>query len=286
MKKRAFTLIELLVVIAIIAILAAILFPVFAQAKMAAKATASISNEKQIALGALMYSADYDDIMPLAAAVTEPTGPWNQIKPWSLLMIPYIKSGQIFYDPLRSPYNPTGWNPIDSATFFSQHAYAWQVHSPGIYYGGSYLTWGPLSQTQLGNPADTVLMFTKRSGNVGPQWWWGAGMGIVTWFTAGVPYCSGGYTQQNPQSLCGPGLNSWGYGSISGSTGNETPAFEGYNTGGFAYAKSGRGIVSLADGHVVTMAPGQAAAGTNWAPTIPQASLVINDSTKYKWDAN
>ena len=61
MKKSAFTLIELLVVIAIIAILAAILFPVFAQAKVAAKKTADLSNVKQLALGATMYTADNDD---------------------------------------------------------------------------------------------------------------------------------------------------------------------------------------------------------------------------------
>lgn len=62
--KRAFTLIELLVVIAIIAILAAILFPVFAQAKEAAKKTQSISNQKQVATGFLIYTADNDDVFP------------------------------------------------------------------------------------------------------------------------------------------------------------------------------------------------------------------------------
>ena len=61
MMRRAFTLIELLVVIAIIAILAAILFPVFAQAKLAAKKTGSLSNIKQIAIGELLYQVDYDD---------------------------------------------------------------------------------------------------------------------------------------------------------------------------------------------------------------------------------
>ena len=59
--KNAFTLIELLVVIAIIAILAAILFPVFAQAKAAAKKTAGLSNVKQLNLGLIMYAADHDD---------------------------------------------------------------------------------------------------------------------------------------------------------------------------------------------------------------------------------
>ncbi|MFX9608458.1 prepilin-type N-terminal cleavage/methylation domain-containing protein, partial [Acinetobacter baumannii] len=60
-KNRAFTLIELLVVIAIIAILAAILFPVFAQAKLAAKTTASLSNMKQIGTGNQLYYNDFDD---------------------------------------------------------------------------------------------------------------------------------------------------------------------------------------------------------------------------------
>lgn len=62
--KKAFTLIELLVVIAIIAILAAILFPVFAQAKVAAKKSASLSNTKQLATATVMYQADYDDVFP------------------------------------------------------------------------------------------------------------------------------------------------------------------------------------------------------------------------------
>jgi prepilin-type N-terminal cleavage/methylation domain-containing protein len=64
-SRRAFTLIELLVVIAIIAILAAILFPVFAQAKEAAKKTSSISNHKQFGTAVNIYLADYDDMMPL-----------------------------------------------------------------------------------------------------------------------------------------------------------------------------------------------------------------------------
>lgn len=64
MKKQAFTLIELLVVIAIIAILAAILFPVFAQAKLAAKKTQGLSNLKNLGTAANIYLADYDDVLP------------------------------------------------------------------------------------------------------------------------------------------------------------------------------------------------------------------------------
>jgi prepilin-type N-terminal cleavage/methylation domain-containing protein len=66
MQKRAFTLIELLVVIAIIAILAAILFPVFAQAKEAAKKSACLSNMKQQGLATMLYAGDHDDVFPLA----------------------------------------------------------------------------------------------------------------------------------------------------------------------------------------------------------------------------
>ncbi|MBL8820810.1 MAG: prepilin-type N-terminal cleavage/methylation domain-containing protein, partial [Planctomyces sp.] len=75
MKRHAFTLIELLVVIAIIAILAAILFPVFAQAKSAAKKTSSLSNVKQLNTGTQIYLSDYDDTFPLAYGKV-PGGGW------------------------------------------------------------------------------------------------------------------------------------------------------------------------------------------------------------------
>ena len=69
--KKAFTLIELLVVIAIIAILAAILFPVFAQAREKARQASCLSNEKQIGLGLMMYTQDYDEtyLSPLVVSV-------------------------------------------------------------------------------------------------------------------------------------------------------------------------------------------------------------------------
>ena len=93
MYRKAFTLIELLVVIAIIAILAAILFPVFAQAKMAAKKTADLSNQKQLGLGAMMYSADSDDYFPRGdyriKGVRQSYAPMT----WRELIGPYIKNG-------------------------------------------------------------------------------------------------------------------------------------------------------------------------------------------------
>ncbi len=101
-RNRAFTLIELLVVIAIIAILAAILFPVFAQAKEAAKKTADISNNKQLLTGTMMYMGDNDDVYPLLrvgpsnwqAVVTGP-----QIQSGHILLVPYVKNKQIWASP-------------------------------------------------------------------------------------------------------------------------------------------------------------------------------------------
>ncbi|MDR3690132.1 MAG: prepilin-type N-terminal cleavage/methylation domain-containing protein [Fimbriimonas sp.] len=95
--KKAFTLIELLVVIAIIAILAAILFPVFAQAKLAAKKTLCVSNAKELNLAFIMYAGDYDDTM-----VTQENGGIHQdVREFQVLLQPYIKNRDIMFDPTR-----------------------------------------------------------------------------------------------------------------------------------------------------------------------------------------
>ncbi|HZH98309.1 MAG TPA: prepilin-type N-terminal cleavage/methylation domain-containing protein [Fimbriimonadaceae bacterium] len=88
-SARGFTLIELLVVIAIIAILAAILFPVFAQAKTAAKKTASLSNLKQQSTAVQIYMGDSDDVFPLAFAPNAPAGDysWNYFIPVPATML-------------------------------------------------------------------------------------------------------------------------------------------------------------------------------------------------------
>lgn len=103
MKRKAFTLIELLVVIAIIAILAAILFPVFSQAKEAAKNTAMLNNLKQCGTSAHIYSTDYDDLLP-ATMQSHPTLPIDL--GWQDISQPYMKNLDITLNPKRD--KPSG----------------------------------------------------------------------------------------------------------------------------------------------------------------------------------
>ncbi len=116
-RRSAFTLIELLVVIAIIAILAAILFPVFAQAKASAKQTAGLNNIKQAGLASIMYATDYDDRIPRLdnngscyySEVPCATPDWGDATPsptqptiapmYTTTTLPYIKNRELLYFP-------------------------------------------------------------------------------------------------------------------------------------------------------------------------------------------
>lgn len=105
--RRAFTLIELLVVIAIVAILAAILFPLFAQAKFAAKKTVDMSNARQIGIANKLYLIDFDDTMPIFYAYnSEPAADKPGHKGTELLLLPYSKNRDLFRSPLDTggPY--------------------------------------------------------------------------------------------------------------------------------------------------------------------------------------
>ena len=103
MRRRGFTLIELLVVIAIIAILAAILFPVFARARAKARQTSCQSNLKQIALAHMMYVQDYDERFLYG---------WNALyscsDTWSGFLQPYVKNEGIFNCPTSGEFNLDG----------------------------------------------------------------------------------------------------------------------------------------------------------------------------------
>lgn len=136
LMKKAFTLIELLVVIAIIAILAAILFPVFAQAKAAAKKTQSLSNVKQLGTSFHIYVTDYDDVTPsLWGSVPGGTCTLANTSgcsaEWWYLLFPYFKSVDLIYSPERSEGGATSYN-------------AWGQSLGAKRYSGYGYNWGPI----------------------------------------------------------------------------------------------------------------------------------------------
>lgn len=201
-KSYAFTLIELLVVIAIIAILAAILFPVFAQAKLAAKKATDISNHKQITLGMLMYANDADDMLAPAIALVpglDPDGISTNgkvtVDPWQCIVQPYLKNWAVTINE-GSPWqvsNPAisadpflnyGGAPVSTAIGLPHYSDSWYMPTGFADFQGTLGVqedangdmsnlWAPVvstnsfTETQIASPASNVLL----SDSTMFDWW-------------------------------------------------------------------------------------------------------------------
>lgn len=158
-QSKGFTLIELLVVIAIIAILAAILFPVFAKAREKARQTACLSNVKQINMGIMMYLQDYDEVLPIFWFGWHTDGSPST---WKDVVAPYIKSAQLY----KCPSDPNFDSVVNSAPWVA-NSYAinpaLQIFNPD----GSWKSdWGnyydqPCSIGAMEAPAETLLFADK-----------------------------------------------------------------------------------------------------------------------------
>jgi len=149
-KRQGFTLIELLVVIAIIAILAGILFPVFARARAKAVQTQCLSNVKQLATGIIMYCSDWDGAFPMWGNAAPPTTTPDE-RDWSSAIWPMVRNNQIFMCPGAaqtcvypgSNYVMNRWLTCDYLVWDNTGAYTW----PGS------------NQNAVKQPARCVLIF-------------------------------------------------------------------------------------------------------------------------------
>jgi len=194
-QRRAFTLIELLVVIAIIAILAAILFPVFAQAKMMAKKTQAISNDKQAGSAVAMYTTDYDGAYMLSNSGSINGPGWGFGPPDTIpfqQMKPYIKNTRIVVDPL-DPWQGEDQRIADQCPYMgctvqnasqtqkdyalgvrSNIGYNYAFFSPWILKpvtGGTYVGSATVTENDVLSPAGTLMWGTSiwdRIPNGGP----------------------------------------------------------------------------------------------------------------------
>ena len=141
-STKGFTLIELLVVIAIIAILAAILFPVFAKVREKARQASCMSNEKQLGLGFVQYVEDYDETFPIGTANQFYCGGWAHP------LVPYLKSSGIFLCP-DDPHTYLNWQEI-----------SYVINDSLVGDGNPYVNGSPVATKlpQMTSPASTVLL--------------------------------------------------------------------------------------------------------------------------------
>lgn len=149
-RENGFTLIELLVVIAIIALLAAILFPVFGRARENARRSACQSNLKQIGLGFMQYLQDYDDRYPQSVTERQGNNPPTRAEAavWSIRgkLEPYVKSSQIFKDPSAPAWPTTDSNAEGSVGAFFPTDYGFHLNEDSLYDQGNTAVTGVSGQ--------------------------------------------------------------------------------------------------------------------------------------------
>lgn len=280
--RTAFTLIELLVVIAIIAILAAILFPVFAQARAKARQTTSLSNEKQIVLGVLMYIQDYDEtLMPYLYAPPGVNifayGDPDVTYTWPELIQPYLKNWDLFRCSADGQANLqqylSNWGyPANSSEKVINYARGTQSN-----YGYNYVYLAPISGASpnwisqpkslaaVQQPADTVLITNSTA--------WGA--------AGSTPNCSGvggGWMSNDPPSSDFSGTTAWNGGWRLDNVSCKWDRF-----GGMYPRHTGTVLIGWVDGHVKAMRPEALLAGVQHNFSDPPIGIVV-DKTKYLWD--
>jgi len=233
-SRRGFTLIELLVVIAIIAILAAILFPVFAQAREKARQTTCLSNIKQIGLGVMMYTQDYDETFPRLAVVPPPAPrqSWADYT-WQDAVGPYIKNGTITVNWASTDNSPVTLTAGGIWLCPSQpDANARTVYGGNdtiftdINYGNGSGPQSPTTLARLSRPSDIVMAGENNE----IDQWDGIGdprlTGDAYWQCGTTWHCSGPQSSaQWDKDLIGTEANAWQWAQTTRYRHNSTANF-------------------------------------------------------------
>ncbi|RYG71514.1 DUF1559 domain-containing protein [bacterium] len=171
-SRRAFTLIELLVVIAIIAILAAILFPVFGRARENARRSSCQSNLKQIGLGIMQYTQDYDEKFPRSRTQNvQHNGFNNADAPWHLTIYPYVKSYQIYKCPSNSTTGMIKWTNDGTGDKIPRSYVSAHNNEPAFWGGRGLLTNDYAASLAELEYVATTIMVGEHVNRDDPEYW-------------------------------------------------------------------------------------------------------------------
>ncbi len=314
--SAGFTLIELLVVIAIIAILAAILFPVFAQAKQSAKKTVAISDMKQAGLASAMYTNDYDDSYMMSDTGSYGGGGWGYGPPDTVpfqQMAPYTKNTQFVIDPMdpwqsetqrindQCPYmggctaaTATAEQKMYALGVRSNIGYNYGFFSPWIYKfnsQGFYAGSASVNAGQVTQPAHTLMFATSiwsRTAGGAPT---GGGNWVVEtpcWLDANGNLMAP-YSQYTDYSGAGQVYNygtGWEPDPLSWLVyGGLWPFYNQMSSTAAAGAQNGQVVVGFADSHCKTMPISQVPAGCS---AYGEGGLKgkVTDPSKFIWALN
>ncbi|MES2462482.1 MAG: DUF1559 domain-containing protein [Armatimonadota bacterium] len=276
-RRQGFTLIELLVVIAIIAILAAILFPVFAQAREKARQASCLSNEKQIGLAVMQYTSDNDDAYP----IMEYRDPKGVLCTWTWAIQPYVKNWQIFRCPsaTRDPFNAWSGGTLSAASndangvngagwwqWMGSYGMNVDYLNPAPYCTGNF-PGTPVTDSQVESPASTIFATDTKPTPAG------AGEGS---YYLGMHYAESPAVYTVPVAC---GYYGWGTGNFWDELKGEPISY----TGQSSVRHNGGSNVVFCDGHVKFLTGGKMAAGTNWKAGIAQGDVVVTDLSQYLW---
>lgn len=289
-RKRAFTLIELLIVVAIIAVLAAILFPVFSRAKEQAKATVCLSNFKQSTISIMIYQNDYDDRYVLSKYSTDPDATSKDDRTWVQLVLPYSRDFRLYHCPSDYTMRPESQAVFDEDLVPGDSYSRYYTASKRTNLGYNYLYLSPLvlssvltgtrsrTGTEIFDPANMLVLGDSvheidEDGN--PQ---GGGSYLI------VPPCryalEGTFRRDTfrldvPDQFIYQGNLAWG---LPGSKGNQATSRD---SGGLWPWHANHLTAAFADGHIKRVTLDQVADGCNVRPAWAGH---VYDRSKYLWD--